>query len=95
MIVSGGENVYPIELETVLIQHPHIEAAAVLGIPDKEFGQRLKAVIVIKPDSGLDVSAMRDWLKTRVARYQIPGVIEFREELPYTSLGKLDKKALL
>ncbi|EKU99827.1 acyl-CoA synthetase (AMP-forming)/AMP-acid ligase II [Leptolyngbya sp. PCC 7375] len=72
-----------------------IEAATVLGMPDEAFGQRLKAVIVAKPGSMLGASAVRDCLKPRVARYQMPGVIEFQAELPYTSLGKLDKKALL
>ena len=94
MIVSGGENVYPIELENVLLQHPDIDSAAVFGIPDAEFGQRLKAVVIIKKDRTLDLSTLLDWLKPRVARYQMPAVIEFREELPYTPLGKLDKKSL-
>ncbi len=94
MIVSGGENVYPIELEHVLVQHPDIESAAVVGIPDPEFGQRLKAVVIRKRDTMLDQSTLHDWLKPRVARYQMPAMTEFREELPYTPLGKLDKKSL-
>jgi acyl-CoA synthetase (AMP-forming)/AMP-acid ligase II len=94
MIVSGGENVYPIELEKVLVQHPDVESVGVVGIPDAEFGQRLKAVVVRKRDRALEEATLRDWLKARVARYQIPAVIEFCEELPYTPLGKLDKKAL-
>jgi acyl-CoA synthetase (AMP-forming)/AMP-acid ligase II len=94
MIVSGGENVYPIELENVLLQHPEIDSVAVFGIADSEFGQRLKAVVVNKKGARLEVNALRDWLKPRVARYQMPAVIEFREELPYTSLGKLNKKQL-
>jgi acyl-CoA synthetase (AMP-forming)/AMP-acid ligase II len=94
MIVSGGENVYPVELERVLVQHPSVEAAAVVGIPDPEFGQRLKAVVVPKENATLDLAILLDWLKPRVARYQMPAVTEFREELPYTPLGKLDKKSL-
>jgi acyl-CoA synthetase (AMP-forming)/AMP-acid ligase II len=94
MIVSGGENVYPVELENVLLQHPEVDAVAVIGIPDPEFGQRLKAVVIKKRDTALDSSVLLDWLKPRVARYQVPAVIEFRDELPYTSLGKLDKKSL-
>jgi fatty-acyl-CoA synthase len=93
MIVSGGENVYPIELENILMQHPDIDAVGVIGIPDQEFGQRLKAVVKAKGDRMLDRSSLRDWLKPRIARHQMPAVIEFREELPYTPLGKLDKKA--
>jgi fatty-acyl-CoA synthase len=94
MIVSGGENVYPIELENVLLQHPEVDSAAVIGIADAEFGQRLKAIVIKKSGTALDQSTLLDWLKSRVARYQLPAVIEFRPELPYTSLGKLDKKAL-
>jgi fatty-acyl-CoA synthase len=94
MIVSGGENVYPIELENILIQHPDIDAVGVIGIPDQEFGQRLKAVVRIKPAARLDQLTLRTWLKPRISRHQMPATIEFRDELPYTPLGKLDKKAL-
>jgi fatty-acyl-CoA synthase len=94
MIVSGGENVYPIELENVLGQHPDVDAAAVIGIPDGEFGQRLKAVVIKKTDATLDQSMLLDWLKPRIARYQMPAVIEFRTELPHTAVGKLDRKML-
>ena len=94
MIVSGGENVYPIELEQVLAQHPDLEGVAVVGIPDAEFGQRLKAVVVPKPNATLDQATLLAWLKPRVARYQMPAVVDFRTELPYTALGKIDKKAL-
>ncbi|MCE7987374.1 MAG: 2-succinylbenzoate--CoA ligase [Caldilinea sp. CFX5] len=94
MIVSGGENVYPVELEQVLAQHPDLEAVAVVGIPDAEFGQRLKAVVIPKPAATLDQAILLAWLKPRVARYQMPALIDFRRELPYTTLGKIDKKAL-
>jgi acyl-CoA synthetase (AMP-forming)/AMP-acid ligase II len=94
MIVSGGENVYPIELENVLVQHPDVATVAVVGIADAEFGQRLKAVVATRKGSTLDRAALLDWLKPRVARHQMPAVVEFRDELPYTALGKLDRKAL-
>ena len=94
MIVSGGENVYPIELENVLVQHPDVAIAAVVGILDAEFGQRLKAVVTAKSGRSLDTQELRDWLKPQVARHQMPVAIEIRDELPYTALGKLDKKAL-
>jgi fatty-acyl-CoA synthase len=94
MIVSGGENVYPIELENIIILHPDVESVGVVGIADPEFGQRLKAVIKLNPDARLDRSTLLAWLKPRVARYQMPAIIEFRDELPYTALGKLDKKSL-
>jgi fatty-acyl-CoA synthase len=96
MIVSGGENVYPIELENVLGQHPDIAARDdhVVGVPDAEFGQRLKAVVVAKAGRPVDPAGLTEWLKRRVARHQMPAVVEVRDELPYTALGKLDKKAL-
>ena len=94
MVISGGEKVYPIELENILTQHPEVDSAAVFGISDKEFGQRLKAVIIKKPETTLDQTTLLDWLKPRVARYQMPAIIEFRDELPHTSLGKIDKKSL-
>lgn len=94
MIVSGGENVYPIELENVLQQHPDIDSVVVLGIPDSEFGQRLKAVVVKKKTVSLDSATLQSWLKSRVARYQMPAVIEFRSELPYTALGKINRQSL-
>lgn len=94
MIVSGGENVYPIELERVLVQHPDVEAAAAVGIADAEFGQRLKAVIVVRRGAALDSAGLLAWLRPRVARYQMPALVEFRDQLPYTTLGKLDRRAL-
>jgi acyl-CoA synthetase (AMP-forming)/AMP-acid ligase II len=94
MIVSGGENVYPIELENALLQHPDVGVVAAIGIADPEFGQRLKAVVTPKPGGTLDREALLIWLKPRVARHQMPAVLEVRDELPYTPLGKIDKKAL-
>ena len=86
--------VYGLELEHVLQQHPDVAAVAVVGIPDPEFGQRLKAVVVPKGDAPSDEAALRAWLKPRVARYQMPAVVEFRAELPYSALGKLNRRAL-
>ena len=94
MIVSGGENVYPCALENVLAQHPDVGSVAVYGIPDEEFGQRLKAVVVKKRRTMLSQSTLLDWLRPRVARYQMPAAVEFRDELARTSIGKLDKKSL-
>jgi fatty-acyl-CoA synthase len=94
MIVSGGENVYPIELENVLTKHSEIKQAAVIGIPDADFGQRLKAFIVLAENSKIDQTQLSEWLSSRVARFQMPKSIEFIEDLPITSVGKINKKAL-
>lgn len=94
MIVSGGENVYPIELERVLEQHPEVAAVAVVGVADDEFGQRLKAFVVAAGGASLSADNLLVWLKPRVARHQMPAVIEFLESLPVTEIGKTDRKLL-
>lgn len=94
MIISGGINVYPLDIERELLEHPAITHAAVIGMEDEEFGQRLQAFIETSPDNYLSKEALLAWLDTRVARYQLPNEIVFVDEMPYTPLGKLDKKQL-
>ncbi len=94
MVVSAGENVYPIELEQVLIQHPFVEDVAVFGVPDEMFGQRLKAVVQLIHHAALTEAELRDWLRPQVARYQMPKEIVFVDQISYTHLGKRDKKQL-
>ncbi|MFJ7735716.1 AMP-binding protein [Lysinibacillus sp. NPDC097287] len=93
MVVSAGENVYPIEIEQVLIQHSQVEVVAVIGIDDEQFGQRLQAFV--QPlNTQLTEEALLEWLRPRVARFQMPKAIVFVASMPYTPLGKLDKKQL-
>jgi len=94
MIISGGENVYPVVVEQLLITHPQVEEAAVVGIYDEDFGQRLKAFVV--PVEGVDLTEekLAQWVKTRVARSQVPKEIAFMDSMPYTPVGKMDKKKL-
>ena len=94
MIVSGGENVYPEELEDVLMKNELIECASVIGIPDIEFGQRLKAFVVLKEKSDLNEEIILKWLFNKVARYQMPAQIRIIDSLPMSSTGKIDKKEL-
>jgi fatty-acyl-CoA synthase len=94
MIVSGGENVYPVELENILLNHPGIKQVAVIGIPDADFGQRLKVYIVPAENNTLTKEEITNWLSSKAARFQMPKQIEFIGELPYTALGKVNKKAL-
>jgi acyl-CoA synthetase (AMP-forming)/AMP-acid ligase II len=94
MIVSGGENVHPWELESVLAGHPDVAEAAVVGASDPDFGQRLVAFVVARPGAALTPEALGAWLAERVARYQRPRSIELRADLPLTPIGKIDKRAL-
>ena len=94
MVVSAGENVYPVEIEQVLINHPQVEDAAVIGISDEIFGQRLKAFILPVKNANITKEELLDWLRHKVARFQLPKDITFVTDMPYTPLGKLDKKQL-
>ncbi len=94
MVISGGENVYPIEVEQVLIQHPKILDVAIIGINDDQFGQCLKAFVVSEKNSSLTEKELLEWLRPRLARFQLPKEFSMLDHLPYTPLGKLDKKQL-
>jgi len=94
MIISAGENVYPLEVEQVLLTHPQVEDAGVIGIHDEQYGQRLKAFVVLRPRVEMAAEELFDWLRSRLARYQMPKEILFVDRLPYTPLGKKDKKLL-
>lgn len=93
-IVSGGENVYPVELEQVLLTHPFIVDAVVIGIDDETFGQRLKAFVVPEKNAPLTEEALIQWLRLKVARYQMPKEVQFLDHIPYTEVGKVDKMKL-
>lgn len=94
MVVSAGENVYPLEIEQVLINYPQVEDAAVIGISDENFGHRLKAFVLTVRDANITKEELLEWLHSRVARFQFPKDIAFVDNMPYTSLGKFDKKQL-
>ncbi|MBC7303144.1 MAG: AMP-binding protein [Nocardia sp.] len=92
MIVSGGENVFPGEIEDLLYRHPSITEAAVIGVADEEFGQRLAAFVV--PAAELDADTVRTYVKTHLARFKAPRDVLFVGELPRTPTGKIDRRAL-
>jgi acyl-CoA synthetase (AMP-forming)/AMP-acid ligase II len=94
MIVSGGENVFPGEVEDVLARHPDIVEAAVIGVPDDEFGERLKAFVVRRPGAAVAVDALRSYVRDNLANYKAPRDIEFVDELPRNETGKLVKREL-
>jgi fatty-acyl-CoA synthase len=94
MIVSGGENVFPAEVEDLLARHQDVAEAAVVGIPDEEFGQRLKAYVVRRPKSRVTGEELKNYVKANLARYKVPREVEFMDELPRNSTGKILKRDL-
>ena len=94
MILRGGFNVYPRELEEVLMTHPAVSLAAVIGVPDERLGEEVKAFVVKKPSAELTEDELRVWCKSQFAAYKYPRLIEFRTELPTTATGKILKREL-
>ncbi|WP_378734385.1 AMP-binding protein [Nocardia brasiliensis] len=94
MIVSGGENVFPGEVEELLYAHPAVAEAAIVAVPDDEFGQRLAAFVVRRPEHELDADAVRAHVKANLARFKVPRDVTFVDELPRTSTGKLLRRDL-
>ena len=94
MIVSGGENVFPAEVEDLLSAHDAIVEAAVFGVDDEKFGQRLKAVVVLREGADLSADELKKHVKANLAAYKVPRDVEFMDELPRTSTGKVLKREL-
>ncbi len=94
MIVSGGENVFPGEVENLLLEHDGVVEVAVTGVPDDEFGQRLKAYVVTRPGVSLDAEEVRSHVRTNLARYKVPRDVVFVAELPRNATGKILKAEL-
>src|SRR4051794_36387515 len=94
MIVSGGENVFPAEVEDLLAAHGDVVEAAVFGVDDEKFGQRLKAVVVLRDGAGLSADDIKKHVKANLAAYKVPRDVEFMDELPRTSTGKVLKREL-
>ncbi|MBN6039005.1 long-chain fatty acid--CoA ligase [Amycolatopsis sp. 195334CR] len=94
MIISGGENVYPAEVEAAALDHPDVELCAVIGAPDPKWGEVPRAVVVRRPGTALTADELRAHLRERLAGYKVPKYVEFREELPRTGSGKIRKAEL-
>ncbi len=95
MIVSGGENVFPREVEDLLARHEGIAEAAVIGVEDAEFGQRLRAFVVARDSAGLTEDAVKDYVRQNLARYKVPREVVFVAELPRNATGKVLKRVLV
>ena len=95
MIIRGGENVYCIEIENCLAEHPEIDEAAVVGVPDVELGERVKAIVRAVPGAALDAAAVQRHVGAHLARFKVPEIVEFTDEpLPRNAAGKLLKNQL-
>jgi long-chain acyl-CoA synthetase len=94
MAIVGGANVYPAEVEQVLVSMPGVLDCAVFGIPDEDLGEVLAAVVQRQPDATISGQDVVEWLATRVARMKVPRLVEFRDELPREDSGKLFKRRL-
>jgi fatty-acyl-CoA synthase len=95
MIVSGGENVFPKEVEDVLAEHDAVAEAAAVGVDDEKFGQRLAAFVVLESGQDVDEQALKDHVKSNLARYKVPREVKFVDELPRNTTGKVLKRELL
>jgi long-chain acyl-CoA synthetase len=94
MVISGGVNIYPAEIEHVLLSCPDVLDVAVFGIPDTEFGESLAAAVVPAPGASPTQESIRAWVRARLAGYKVPKVVDFHEALPREGMGKLFKHQL-
>lgn len=95
MIVSGGENVFPSEVEEVILRHPGVAEAVVVGVPDDEFGQRLVAVVVPARADAVSADDVRAWVRSNLARYKVPRAVELHDELPRNATGKVLRRVIV
>ena len=94
MIIRGGFNVYPREIEEVLMAHPSVSLAAVIGVPNDSHGEEIKAFVIKSPDDPITADELVAWAKEQMAAYKYPRIVEFVESLPMTATGKILKREL-
>ncbi|HEY7053507.1 MAG TPA: acyl-CoA synthetase [Mycobacterium sp.] len=94
MIISGGENVYPLEVENLISGHRDVHEAAVIGVPDPDFGQRLAAYVVAVEGASLDADTIKDYVRGNLARYKVPREVAFLDALPRNATGKIVRSKL-
>jgi len=94
MVISGGTNIYPAEIEMMLTQCPGVKDCAVFGIPDDDFGESLAAAVELMPGAQLDARQIQDWLSARLSKYKVPRRIDFHAALPREDSGKIFKRRL-
>lgn len=94
LVLRGGTNVYPREIEDVLMTHPAVSLAAVVGVPDDRLGEEIKAFVVCKPGATVTAEALIEWSRDKMAAYKYPRIVEFRDALPISATGKVLKRLL-
>jgi acyl-CoA synthetase (AMP-forming)/AMP-acid ligase II len=94
LIKSGGENIYPAEIERVLVEHPALQDVAVIGVPDAQWGEVPKAVVVLKPGATLEPNELLAWCRERLGGYKVPRTVDVLTELPRNPTGKILKREL-
>ncbi|MFH1137037.1 MAG: long-chain-fatty-acid--CoA ligase [Pseudomonadota bacterium] len=94
MIISGGENIYPAEIEDYLLQHPALADAAVIGYQDPKWGEAVKAVVVLKPGTSLTGEELIEWCQGKIGKFKIPKQVVITEAIPRTPTGKILKRVL-
>jgi len=94
VIIAGGFNIYPRDIEEVLYEHPCIQEAAVIGVPDDYRGETVKAFIVLKQGAEVTESELNEYCRERLAVYKVPHIYEFRSDLPKTMIGKVLRREL-
>ena len=93
MIIRGGVNIYPLEIESILMTHPDVQEAAVVGLPSKEFDEEVAAFVMMRGDR--DAAALAAWCRERLAPYKVPRHFRFVDEFERNSAGKIIKKRLI
>jgi fatty-acyl-CoA synthase len=94
MIVTGGENVYPAEVENALFGHPAIADAAVIGVPDDKWGEAVKAIVVLKLGAPRDAADIIAWVRARIAHFEAPKTVDFVDSIPRNITGKILRRQL-
>jgi fatty-acyl-CoA synthase len=91
MIIRGGENIYPKEIEDFIYTHPKVKDVQVIGIPDKQYGEEIMACVIMKDGSDLTVDELKDYIRTHIAKHKTPRYIDFVTEFPMNAAGKIMK----
>jgi long-chain acyl-CoA synthetase len=94
MVISGGVNIYPAEIEAALVLMPGVRDCAVFGVPDEEFGEALAAAVQPDPGTSLQIEDVKRYLADRIASYKVPRIVTFHDELPREDSGKIFKRRL-